>query len=218
MSLGTRLQRATQSLSPLQRAVLVLQATREGREPDPELRRIDDEVQRRAFNRYMGLLWVANHHLGAIASITAYRVELAEQAAHYTEVFNQAAALIEEHNSLKPTRAVRDWRRKELTTAPELLRGLALERKDEALAQIEHLWKETLALESMWTELAEDFAGEDILLPEHRERHAESQERLRAAARTIGLRNLPASPDDEMLRACHETVAESFRHLGYSEV
>ena len=81
MTMQSRLQRATQSLTPLQRAVLVVQATREGREPDPELRRIDDEVQRRAFNRYMALLWVANYHLGAIASITAYRVEVAEQDA-----------------------------------------------------------------------------------------------------------------------------------------
>lgn len=30
------------------------------------------------------------------ASITSYRVELAEQAAHYFELFNQAAGLIEE--------------------------------------------------------------------------------------------------------------------------
>ena len=218
MSLSTRLQRVTQTLSPHERAILVLQALREGREPDPSLRRIDDEVQRRAFNRYMALLWVANHHLGAVASITSYRVELAEQGARYFELFNETAALIEEHHGLKPTRASRTWRTKELTTAPEVLRGLALERRDEAVEHVEHLWKETLALEAAWDELAADFAGEDIVLPESRERHRETQDRLRAAAKQVGLRHLPSEPEEAMLRSYQDVVAESLRHLGHAEV
>ena len=215
MSITTRLSRATQTLSPLQRATLVLHSLREGREPDPELRRIDDELQRRAFNRYMALLWVANHHLGAVAAITAYRVELAEQAAHYFELFNEIAALIEEHHGLQPTRASRTWRTRELTTAPEVLRGLALERRDEAVQQVVHLWKETLALEAMWDELAEDFAGEDIVLPEFRERHLDTQERPRAAAKPVGLRHLPSEPEEAMLQAFETALTEAFKHLSY---
>jgi hypothetical protein len=217
MTLQSRLSKATQSLSPLQRAVLVVQAAREGRELGPELRRIDDGVQRRAFNRYMGLLWVANYHLGAIVAITAYRVEVAEQDAHYYKLLNEAATLIEEHEGLMPAKAVRNWRRKEITTAPEMLRGMALERKADATTIIQLLWRETLGVEAVWSELAEDFGGEDIIMPDLRERHANAQERLRAIAKTVGLKRLPSEPGDELTRSFREAVSDSFHHLGYSE-
>ena len=217
MTMQSRLLRITRQLSPLHRALLVLQAVREGREPDREVMRIDDAVQRRAFNRYMGLLWVANHHLGAIAAITAHRVEVAEQAAHYFELFNEVAGLIDEHEGLEPTKPDRNWRKRDVISAPEFLRGLALERKDEAVAQVELLWKETLGIEAVWTELAEDFAGEDIILPDLRGRHAETRDRLRVVAKQLGLRRLPTEPGDEITRSLHEAVAESFHHLGYSE-
>ena len=45
MSIATWLERATQGLSPLQRAVLVLQRTFRGGEPAPEVRDIEDEQQ-----------------------------------------------------------------------------------------------------------------------------------------------------------------------------
>jgi len=91
MSISARLQKATHSLSARERALLVLQALSEGREPDPDLRRIDDESQRRTFNRYMALLWAINHHLGAVASITSFRVEVVESAKYYFDLFNEAA-------------------------------------------------------------------------------------------------------------------------------
>lgn len=143
---------------------------------------------------------------------------MAEQAAHYYELFNQAAALIEEYEGLKPTKPSRNWRKKDVVTAPEFLRGLALERKDETVAVVEQLWEESLALEAVLVELAEDFSGEDIVLPEFRERHAETRARIQAAARQVALRHLPDAPDDELLRSYKDVVAESFRHLGYSEV
>ena len=217
MTMQSRLQRATHALSPLQRAVFVLQVLHDGREPDPELRRIDDPVQRRAFNRYMALLWVANHHLGSIAAITSHRVELAENAAHYWQLFNEVAGLMEEEHGLKPSKPFRNWRARPVVTVPGFLRSLALEARDDAVRTIEHLWKEALALESVWAELALEFDGEDIVLPENRERQDETRERLRVAAKTVGLRRLPAEPEDDMIQACHEAVSESFRHLGYAE-
>ena len=215
MSIATRLQKATQALSPLQRAVLVLQATRKGREPDQELRRIDDPVQRRAFNRYMALLWVANHHLGAIASIISYRAELAEQAANDYALFNEVAGLVEEHEGLAPSKPTRNWRSKGLVTVPEFLRGLALERRGKAVETVEHLWKETLALQAVCSELGEEFAAEDILLPAFHQQDAETRERLKEAARKVGLRKLPAEPGEEFVQLYRNTVQESFEHLGY---
>jgi hypothetical protein len=216
MTMQSRLQKITQNLSPLQRAILVLQAMREGREPDPELRRIDDEIQRLAFNRYIALLWIANHQIGAVASITNHRVELAEQAVQYWDLFNQAAGLIEEHEGLKSSKPSRNWRTKAVITAPEFLRGLALERRDEAVETIELLWMETLALDAVWADLSQEFGGEDILLPDCRDRHEESRERLTALARKVGLRRLPAEPSEEVTRAYRAAVEDSFQQLGYT--
>jgi hypothetical protein len=216
MTMQSRLQRVTQHISPLQRATLVLQAKKEGREPDPDLRQIDDEVQRRAFNRYMALLWVANHYLGAIASIISYRVELAEQAAQDHELFNEVAGLVEEREGLAPSKPSRNWRSKDLVTVPEFLRGVALERRDKAAETVEHLWQETLALETVCAELAEEFGGEDILLPEFRQRDAETKQRLKDSARKVGLRKLPAEPGEEYLQVYHHAVQESFEQLGYA--
>ena len=217
MSITARLQKATQSLTPHQRAVLVLQATREGRDPDRDLWRFEDETQRRAFNRYMALFWVANQHLGSIAGITAYRVELAENAAHYFELFNEVAGLFEEEQGLKPTRGTRNWRTKDVVTVPEFLRSLALEARDNAVQQVEHLWKETLALEAVTSDLAEEFAGEDILVPEQRQRIVETQARLKEAAKKVGLRKLPNEAGDEVIQVYRSAVEDSFRQLGYVE-
>ena len=65
--------------------------------------------------------------------------------------------------------------------------------------------------------LALGFGGEHITVPENRGRQDETRARLREAARTVGLRRLPAEPEDGMIQACHEAVSESFRHLGYAE-
>jgi hypothetical protein len=191
---------------------------REGREPEQDLLRIDDEVQRRAFNRYMGLLWVANQHLGAIAGITAHRIALAENAAHYWELFNEAAGLVEEQNGLEKTKGSRNWRSKEVVSVPEFLRSLALQARDEAVANVTHLWKEILALEAVTAELAEVFAGEDILLPEQQERVDVTREGLQEVAKKIGLRRLPAEPDDETMAVYRSAVEDSFRQLGYAGV
>ena len=218
MSITARLRRASQSLTPHQRAVLVLQAMREGREPEQDLLRIDDEVQRRAFNRYMGLLWVANQHLGAIAGITAHRVELAENAAHYLELFNEAAGLIEEDNCMEQTKGNRNWRSKKVVSVPEFLRSLAIQARDDAVANVTHLWKEMLALEAVTADLAAEFAGEDILLSEQQQRLEETRERLREVAKKIGLRKLPVAPDDGTMLVYRAAVEDSFRQLGYAGV
>ena len=66
MTMQARLQKVTQSLSPLQRVILILRAQREGREPDPDLYRDSDPQQGKAFNRYVALLYVINRELGAL--------------------------------------------------------------------------------------------------------------------------------------------------------
>ncbi len=218
MSITARLQKVTQGLSPLQRALLVLQALRDGREPDPEWRRIDDEHHRRAFNRYMGLLWVANHQLGATLSIIAFRVEIAENAAHYFELFNEAAGLVEEHEGMKPTRGRRNWRqRKGEITVPAFMRSVSLEAKDDGFEQVRHVWQELLSFEQVVDDLASDFAGEDPLLPDLREQAAAIRSRLLSAATRLGAGKLPEAPDASFVEAYTAAVDEAFRYLNLVE-
>ena len=66
MAMQTRLQKVTQGLSARQRITLIIQARHEGRDPDPELGRVSDPQQSKAFNRYVALLYVINRELGAI--------------------------------------------------------------------------------------------------------------------------------------------------------
>ncbi len=128
------------------------------------MRRIDDEQQCAAFNRYIGLLWVINHQLGTALNIIAFRVELAESAAYYFELFNQAAGLVEEHGGMKPTRGSRNWRqRKGEITVPVLMRSVALEAKDDGLVQVRHLWQELLAYDQVVGDLASDFTARTLL-------------------------------------------------------
>jgi hypothetical protein len=217
MTLQARLQKVTQGLSPLQRAVLTLRALKEGREPDSDLRRIDDESQRRAFNRYVALLWVSNHHLGAITSITAYRVDLVEDARSYFDLFNEAASLLEEAEGIKKTRGFKNWRRRKQLTAPELLRSLALECREDGVRNLLHLWKEASAQQIVQDELAEDFEGEDPLLAENRDRMDDTRARLLAAADGLGARNLLVEGDDEFVGVFQTTVNEAFRQLEMTE-
>ena len=64
MTMTRRLQKATQSLSALERIQLLLGAARNGKEPDPEVARGTEPGQNRAFNRYVALLHVSGATLG----------------------------------------------------------------------------------------------------------------------------------------------------------
>jgi hypothetical protein len=217
VTLSARLQKVTQGLTPHQRAVLVLQALREGREPDPELRRIDDPVLSRAFNRYMALLWVINQHLGAVSRVTALRVELVENAIYYAELFSKAAAIAQEREGGANPKAHRDWRTRKETTLTDLLLSLAQEAKRDGIANLTHLWKEACALQAVREELAADFEGVDPLLPAQRDDAEEARCRLLAAADTLGVRRRLVDRDEEYVGVYQQEVNESFRHLGLAE-
>ena len=214
MSLHSRLQKVTQGLSPPQRAVLVLQALRDGREPDPELRRIADEQQRQAFNRLVSLIWMTNHHIGAVANITAYRVDLVEDAQRYFNLFNEAASLLEEAEGVKRTRGYKDWRKRQSITAAEFLRSLALECREDGISVLVHLWQELLAQQLVRDDIAAEFDGEDPLLPVNREVIDDTRSRLLASAEAFSARKLlPDVPGDEFVARYQALVNDAFRQL-----
>src|SRR5688500_7988686 len=142
----------TEGLSPLQRAVLVLKELRQGRGPTPEVRDVKDPQQRRIFNRYMALLWVANHQLGATSTMIAMRVEIAEKEKWLAQLLNDAADILDDTEGKPRSRAKRNRRQqKGEIEVSVFLRGLALECRDDAAALVEHLWREVAALEQVWT-------------------------------------------------------------------
>jgi hypothetical protein len=218
MAIQTRLQKATQGLTPLQRAVLVLKAMQEGREPDPDLRRISDAQQRQAFNRFVSLLWMTNHHIGAIVNITAHRVQLVEDAKKYFELFNEAAALLEEAEGVKRSRGYMDWRKREQITASEMLRSLAIECRNEGIKHLIHLWQELQAQQLVRDDIASEFEGEDPLLPAYREIVEEARAELLSAADTFSARKLlPEVPGDDFVSSYQAMVNEAFRQLMLAE-
>jgi hypothetical protein len=218
MSITARLQKVTQSLTPLQRAVLIMKALQEGRELDPDLSRIEDPVQHKAFNRYIALLWVANHYLAAAAAITAFRVDVAEAEQRRYEVLNEAAGFLDEDLGTPPSKGFRNWReRKTDVTVPEFLRSLALECRDDGAALTVHLWQELRALEQVWQDLASEYGGEDIVLAENREKADGAARRLRDCARAFGVRKLPDQPDTRFVEAWTTVVNDAFKHLGLME-
>ena len=218
MTIQSRLQKATKGLSSLQRAVLVLQALRDGREPDPDLRRIPDEQQRRAFNRYVSLLWLTNHHIGAVVNITAYRVDIVKEARRYFDLFNEAAFLMEEAEGVKRSRGYKGWRKRGSITGSEFLRSLALECKDDGIQHLVHLWQELLAAGVVRDDIAAEFEGEDPLLPAYREIVEETRTELLTAADAFSVRRLlPEVPGDEFVSRYQSMVNEAFRQLLFAE-
>lgn len=216
-TVATRLQKLTQELSPLQRAVLVLKEMREERDVDPVLLRIDDEPQRRAFNRYMMLLYVLNRELASVCRVVEDRTEQLETTLGYSETFNEAAQLIEVSEGWAPAKATRAWRTKPKVTVPEFLRGLALELKDEAIEGVVFRWQELQALETVWAELSQDFQGEDAVLPQLRAQAADTAARLRTVAKHLGVTRRLVDGDDALLDQYRAYVNEGFQQLGLAE-
>ena len=213
MTMQARLQKVTQGLSPLQRAVLVLQAQREGREPDPELGRISDAQQSRIFNRYLALACVINRELGAFAHTVSGLSTTLDCCAHQVRLLEQAAAQLEEEHGLKRARRPRDWRKTKEVSIPEFLRSLAQELRHDLLDGVELHWKELRALEIVWGELAAEFDGEDPVHPDLRKQAATTAATLRALAIEMGGRRRLGEPDDAVLaNVCH-LVDESFEML-----
>ena len=66
MSIDSRLSRLAPALSARERAILVLNAWKEGKEDDPSWRRTMPQNQAHEFNRYIGLMNVANRQIAIV--------------------------------------------------------------------------------------------------------------------------------------------------------
>jgi hypothetical protein len=213
VTVQARLQKLTQGLSALQRITLILQAQREGREPDPGLSRISDPQQNKAFNRYVALIYVINRELGALCHTASGFTLSLEYSADQIRLLDQAAGILESDLGIEPVKRPRDWREHNMEV-PEFLRRLALELREDLLTAVVQRWRELGALEAVWAELAEEFGGEDPVNPELHSLANETKQRLLALATEFGGRRRLREPDEETLAEIRHQVDAAFEQLG----
>ncbi len=214
MSITTRLQKVTQGLSPLQRISLVLQALRDGRDADPDVVRIDDPQEKKAFNRYIALLYCANVGLAPRCHGLSIVTDELERAAERVRLLEQAAGVLEEDHGLPRPRRVRDWRKsRKNMQVNEFLRSLAREMRTELLADIALRWQELRAVELLWDEIADEVAGEDPVGPETRAKADEVAALLESLAKELGRSSCLVEPDAAMVAEARETVDQAFKQL-----
>ena len=89
----------------------MLQALRDGRDADPGIARIDDPQEKKAFNRYIALLYCANVGLAPRCHGLSIVSDELERAAERVRLLEQAAEVLEEGHGLTRPRRVRDWRK-----------------------------------------------------------------------------------------------------------
>jgi len=213
MTVQNRLQKVTRGLSPLQRITLILRTQREGREPDPELSRISDPQQNKAFNRYVALIYVINRELGALCHTASGFTQSLEYSANQIRLLDHAAGLLESDLGLEPVKRPRDWRKHNMEV-PEFLRRLALELREDLLTAVAQRWRELAALETVWTELAEEFGGENPVSPELRSLALDTKQRLLSLAKEFGGKRRLADPDEDTLAEIQRQVDAAFDQLG----
>jgi hypothetical protein len=127
-------------------------------------------------------------------------------------LLDQAAGLLEEQEGLERSRKPRDWRSSDSMPVPEFLRRLALELREDLLTTVALRWREVAAIELVWDELAEEFAGEDPVSPEVRTMTEETRQQLMALAREFGKRRL-TGPDEDTLAEIRHQVDVAFGQL-----
>ena len=212
MAMQSRLQKVTQGLSPLQRITLIIQARREGREPDPDLSRISDPQQNRAFNRYVVLHHVINRELGALCYTGSGFTQFLDFSASQVRLLDQAAGLLEQDLGVEPVKRPRDWRTHNMEV-PEFLRRLALELREDLLTVAARRWRELAALEQVWAELAEEFGGEDPVNADLRTMAEETKQRLLSLAQEFGGKRRLSGPEDDYLAEVRRRLDEAFEQL-----
>ena len=213
MTTQARLQKITQGLSPLQRITLILQAQHEGREPDPDLSRVTDPQQSKTFNRYVALIYIINRELGALCHTLSGWTQFLDQNANQVRLLNQAAAVLETEYGIEPARQPRDWRTSSNMEVPEFLRSLAKELRAELVNAVAQRWREVAAIELVWSDLAEEFGGEDPLNPELRLMAEESKQALRSLAQEFGGSRRLQGPDEASLAEVRRQVDDAFEKL-----
>ena len=96
----------------------------------------------------------------------------------------------------------------------EFILGVAEDVRASRRAGVLQRWRELEAVETVCRELAAEFEGEDLLLPEVRQVAEQARELLRAQLQRLGApRRLPL-PDETLLQPIRGRVERAFELLG----
>jgi len=211
--LTARLDKLAPALTAKERAILMLRRHTAGLEPDPELLRSMPKEQAREYDRYAGLAYVANAHLGSLLRVIHMQVDSLEfhrdQLANLDEAAGRLESELPDEVQANP---VRGWRKREKVSVPEFLRGLALEMRTNLQEALVLRWQELRALEIVWNEIAAEFDGEDTLHPELRREANDTGAKIKALAGKKA-KSLPG-PEDPMVTDTRELVDQAFEALG----
>jgi len=97
---------------------------------------------------------------------------------------------------------------------PEFLRRLALELREDLVTAVVQRWGEVAAIEAVWEELAQEFAGEDPVSPELRVIAEEAKRRLLGLASEFGCKRRLNGATEANLAEVRRTVDEALDKLG----
>jgi hypothetical protein len=167
----------------------------------------------RAFNRYVALLYVINRELGALCYTVSGWSQFLEANAEQVRLLERAAAQLEEAEGIERVPRPRDRRSAPQMEVHEFLRSLAAELRRDLLKTVAQRWSEVCAVEQVWRELAEEFAGEEPVSPELRAMAEETKGRLLRLAREFGSKRDLGPPGEAQLAEARRVVDEAFNRL-----
>jgi hypothetical protein len=156
---------------------------------------------------------VINRELGALCHTASGFTQSLESSADQVRLLEQAAGVLEEQEGIERAKRPRDWRSVSEMSVPEFLRSLALDLRQDLLTVVGQRWSELAALEQVWGELAEEFAGEDPLSPEVRTMAEETRQRLLALAQEFGGKRRLTGPTEDHLAEVRRQVDAAFEQL-----
>jgi hypothetical protein len=131
------------------------------------------------------------------------------------ELLREAGALVEQDTGEHPdTRTVKNWRRAKAVNVTEFILGVAEDVRASLRADVLQRGRELEAVETVYQELAAEFEGEALLLPEVRQVAEQTRQLLQAQLQRLGApRRLPP-PDETLLQPVRGRVERAFDLLG----
>jgi len=219
MSLAARLNRLTPALSGKQRALLVLRANLDGREPDRALLTMPAD-QRREYNYFISLAFVSNSTLGTLLRSLTWIVDALEGNVDEYAMLARAAKMFEEAFEETPDLdEVRKWQKSSNVTLPLFLRGLEADIKASGLQRLLLLWQELRGVELVWAEIAGECDGDDLRHPDLVAEATALRSRLLELIQNVSAKRAkkPPEPSEESLRGIRHQVDEAMRMFGFRE-
>lgn len=184
MKSGKRVDGLFKGLTARERGLLVLQALKDGKDEDPQVKLAMPDSQVDTFNRLIALLNGTNLHLGPYVLLIKSLVDQTSLRVGWL----MTVTLL----------GIRDEKEKSLSLVAEVTEALIEHLKSGVAFQ----WQELRAVELATDEVTQEFAGEDPMIPQLRSVFDRAKAELTDIAETLnrfGIEVELKEPDDEAL-------------------